>query len=57
MKSEISFLGMTVREGEIKVVQKKVSIPRYWPKTTNITDVPGFMSLLQFFLRFIEDFS
>ncbi len=56
-KSEISFLGMIVGKGGIKVDLKKVSVLRDWPTPTYFTDVRSCMGLIQFFRILIKDFS
>ncbi len=43
--------------GGIKVDPKTVNVLQNWPKPMTLTDVRSFMGMLQFFQRFIKDFS
>ncbi len=40
MKSEIEFLGMIVKNNEIKVDDRKIEAIREWPKPRTISEVP-----------------
>ncbi len=57
MKQEISFLGIIVGRGGIKVDPKKIDVLQNWSKPLTLTDVRSFMGLLQFFRLFIKEFS
>ncbi len=57
MKSEITFPGMIVGKGRIKVDSTEVEVLQNWPTTSTLTDGRSFKGLLQFFQRFIKGFS
>ena len=57
MKIEIDFLGLDVGKNGIRVNPLKIEVLKLWPRPQSLTDVTSFIGLLQFFRRFIKDFS
>lgn len=57
MTKETEFLGMIVGGDGVKVSPEKVVAVQNWPKPCSLTELRGFIGLLQFFRRFIKDFS
>ena len=56
-KSEIEYLGLVVREGEVAMDPVKVEAVTSWPTPKNLKDVRGFIGFANFYRRFIKDFS
>ena len=57
MKIEIDFLGLVVGKNGIRVNPLKIEVLKSCPRPQSLTDVRSFIGLLQFFQRFIKDFS
>lgn len=51
------FLGLDLGVDGISVGDERKRIVREWPRPSNLTELRGFIGLLQFFRRFIKDFS
>ena len=56
MKKETEFLGLVVGVAGIRVSLEKTAAVTKWPKPTTLTELRSFISLLQFFRRFIKNF-
>lgn len=56
-KTEIEYLGLVIREGEVRMDPAKVDAVRNWPTPKSLRDVRGFLGFANFYRRFIKDFS
>ena len=56
-KTEIEYLGLVIREGEICMDPAKVEAVRNWPVPKTLRDIRGFIGFANFYRRFIKDFS
>jgi len=56
-KERIEYLGLVISENEVSMDPVKVVGVREWPTLENKTDVQAFLGFVNFYCRFIWDFS
>jgi len=56
-KQRIEYLGLVISENEVSINLVKVAGVREWPTLENKTDVQAFLGFVNFYWRFIQDFS
>jgi len=56
-KQQIKYLGLVILENEVSMDPVKVAGVREWPTPVNKTDVQAFLGFVNFYQRFIQDFS
>jgi len=56
-KQRIKYLGLVILENEVSMDLVKVAGVREWPTPENKTDVQAFLGFVNFYQRFIQDFS
>jgi len=56
-KERIEYLGLVILENEVSMDLVKVAGVREWPTLENKTDVQAFLGFVNFYRRFIQDFS
>ena len=56
-KEQIKYLGLVISEDEVSMDLVKVAGVREWPTLENKTDVQAFLGFVNFYRKFIRDFS
>jgi len=56
-KQQIEYLGLVISENKVSMDPVKVTGVREWPTPENKTDVQAFLGFVNFYRRFIWDFS
>jgi len=56
-KEEIEYLGLIIREGQVKMDPGKVDAIRNWPVPKSLREVRGFLGFSNFYQWFIQYFS
>jgi len=56
-KQRIKYLGLVILENEVSMDLVKVTGVQEWPTPENKTDVQAFLGFVNFYRRFIQDFS
>ena len=56
-KEQIKYLGLVISENEVSMDLAKVTGVWEWPTLENKTDVQAFLGFVNFYRRFIQDFS
>src|SRR5713101_4020974 len=55
-KSKVEFLGVIVRNGQVRMDPKKVVVIMDWPVLKKKKDIQAFLGFCNFYRRFIKDF-
>jgi len=56
-KEQIEYLGLVISENEVSMDPVKVAGVREWPTPENKMDIQAFLGFINFYRRFIRDFS
>jgi len=56
-RKQIEYLGLVISENKVAMDSVKVAGVREWPVPENRTDVQAFIGFVNFYRRFIQDFS
>ena len=53
----VEYLGLVLSEGRIEIDPIKIAGVRDWPTLKNVTEVQSFVGFVNFYQRFIPEFS
>ena len=56
-KEQIKYLGLVISENEVSMDPVKVTNIQKWPTLKNRTDIQAFLGFVNFYWRFIQNFS
>jgi len=56
-KERIEYLGLVISENEVSIDPVKVAGVQEWPTLENKMDIQAFLGFVNFYRRFIQDFS
>jgi len=56
-KTSLVYLGHIVSGGQLKIDPSKIDVILKWHKPTNVTEVHRFLGVVQYWKRFIANFS
>jgi len=54
---EIPILGVVVRKEQVKMEQEKIKAVKEWKMLIEVKDVESFLGFVNFYRRFIQNFS
>ena len=55
--SKVEYLGLILSEGHVELDLVKIAGVKEWPTPKNVTEVQSFVGFVNFYQRFIPDFS
>ena len=53
----VEYLGIVLSEGQVEMDPVKITGVRDWPMLKNVMEVQSFMGFVNFYCRFIPEFS
>jgi len=57
VESEENWLGVVIESNGIEIEKEKVDRVLSWPEPKNVKDIRKFLGLINYYRRFIKDFT